>query len=386
MNVDAKAGVLAQRLANGSARRARTNSGPLSEPLSGSLLHRMTVETPTELWNDGCEPRTLERAIARGATGATTNPVIVMQAIEADRARWDEVARGLMRDHPSDGEVEIAWRLVALAARDAAALLMPIFERSRGARGRLCVQTNPQHHRDAARMIAQAEELARIAPNMAVKIPATAAGLHAIEALTACGVVINATVSFSVAQAIAAAEAVERGLEKLAPGSDRERLRPHVTVMAGRIDDHLRDVVQADGIGIEIDRVRHASTAIVRRAYAVFWERGYRARLLVAAMRSHHHWSEHIGGEMVITIPPEWQEKFDASGVEVRSRIHDPVDPDILAELAAKLPDFARAHAEDGLCPRQFASFGASTKTLRQFLAAHDRLVAYVRDLMLPPA
>lgn len=347
-----------------------------------SLLHQMTVETPTELWNDGCELGTLDRAIARGATGATTNPVIVMQAIDADRERWDEVTRGLVRDHPSEGEIEIAWRLVAIAAREAAARLQPIFERTDGARGRLSIQASPQHHRDARSMIAQGLELARIAPNMAVKLPTTAAGLEAIEELTARGVVINATVSFSVAQAIAAAEAVERGRARSDhPGA---AATPWITIMAGRIDDHLRDVVATEGLPVDVERVRHASTAIVRRAYRVFRERGYRSKLLVAAMRSHHHWSEFIGGELVITIPPEWQERFDESGVAVRSRIHDVVDPDVVAQLSEAIPDFARAYEEDGLCPRQFQSFGATTKTLRQFLGALDRLGSYVRDVMLP--
>lgn len=351
-----------------------------------SLLHRMTVETPTELWNDGCELRALDRAIARGATGATTNPVIVMQAIEADRPRWDEVTRGLVRDHPAAGEVEIAWKLVAIAARDAAARLEPIFERTGGTRGRLSIQASPQHHRDAGAMIAHGLELARLAPNMAVKLPTTAAGLEAMEALTAQGVVINATVSFSVAQAIAAAEAVERGTRRLDPGARRAGTTPWITIMAGRIDDHLRDVVASQRIPIDVERVRHASTAIVRRTYRVFRERGYRSKLLVAAMRSHHHWSEFVGGELVITIPPECQERFEESGVEVASRIDDPVDPEIVAQLSDAIPDFARAYEEDGLCPRQFQAFGATTKTLRQFLGALDRLGAYVRDAMLPPS
>ena len=359
--------------------------------MHGSLLRRMTRETPTELWVDSCDPRALERALARGATGATTNPVIVMQAIEADRPRWDEITRALVRDHPSEDEESIAWRLVALAASEGAMLLWPTFERYGGTRGRLCVQTSPRVYRDASRMIGQAIELAGIAPNVAVKLPATAAGLVAMEELTARGVVINATVSFSVAQALAAAEAVERGLARLDPQVDRAVVTPWVTIMAGRIDDHLRELVAKGSAGktpeidLDVEQVRHASTAIVRRAYRLFRERGLSAKLLVAAMRSHHHWSEFIGGELVITIPPEWQDAFDASGVEVRARIDDPVDPAIVGELARQLPDFVRAYEPDGMQPAEFESFAASIKTLRQFLGALDRLVGYVRDVMLPP-
>ena len=351
-----------------------------------SLLRQMTLETPTELWSDGCEPRALERAIARGATGATTNPVIVMAAIDADRARWDETTRALVLDHPHEDEEEIAWRLVGRATCEGAALLLPIFEHHRGTRGRLSVQASPRAHRSATAMIAQGMQLAALAPNVAVKLPTTAAGLCAMEELTARGVVINATVSFSVAQALAAAEAVERGLARLGPGTVRETVTPWITIMAGRIDDHLRDVAKTERARLDVERIRHASTAIVRRAYRTFRQRGYRSKLLVAAMRSHHHWSEFVGGDLVITIPPEWQDRFDASGVEVRSRIDDEVDPEIVRELARELPDFTRAYEEDGLRPAEFESFGASQKTLRQFLAALDRLVLYVRDVMLPSA
>lgn len=377
------AAVLAAAQAGAGGASARSWSQPTPAPRS--LLERMTLETPTELWNDGCEPGSLERAIARGATGATSNPVIVLGAIESDRARWDELARAAVREHPSASEVEIAWALVERATREGAALLAPIFERTGGMRGRISVQTSPVWYRSAARIVEQAERLARIAPNVAVKVPATAAGIDAIEELTARGVVTNATVSFSVAQAIAAAEAVERGIARAERGIDRDRLTPWVTIMVGRIDDHLRDQVRAEAIDLEIDLVRHASTAIFRRAYRIFRARGYRSKLLAAAMRSHHHWSEFVGGDVVITIPPEWQERFERSGVELRSRIDDPVDPAIVAELARKLPDFRRAYEEQGMRLGEVDGFGATVKTLRQFLGAVDRLAAYVRDVMLPP-
>lgn len=352
---------------------------------SSSLLRRMTVETKTELWNDSCEVRSLERAIARGATGATSNPVIVLGAIEADPARWSEITRALIRDHRTASELELAWMLVGAATREGAALLMPIFERRAGRGGRISVQTSPAFYRDAARIVEQATQLAALAPNIAVKVPATAAGIVAIEELTARGVVINATVSFTVAQAIAAAEAVERGLARLERGVDRARITPWITIMAGRIDDHLRSVAKVRSAAIDPEHIRCASTAIVRRAYRLFRERGYHSTLLVAAMRSHHHWSEFIGGELVITIPPEWQDTFDASGVEVRSRIEDAVDPAILAELSRQLPDFVRAYDERGLTVADFDSFGPTVATLRQFLGALDRLQGWVRDVMLPP-
>ena len=74
----------------------------------------------------------------------------------------------------------------------------------------------------------QAVHFAGLAPNIQVKIPVTAAGVAAIEEATYRGVVINATVSFALPQAIAVAEAVERGLERrAAEGLDVSTMAPH---------------------------------------------------------------------------------------------------------------------------------------------------------------
>ncbi|MGF7473743.1 hypothetical protein WFJ45_23665, partial [Salmonella enterica subsp. enterica serovar Minnesota] len=82
-----------------------------------------------------------------------------------------------------------------------------------------------------------------------------------------------------------------------------------------------------------------------------------------AAIRHHLHWSELIGGDLVITLPPSWQRRFNASGVEVRTRIDDPVDPAWIAELR-RLPDFAHAYEPDGLAVDEFDAWGPTRRTL----------------------
>jgi len=349
-----------------------------------NLLHQMTLEQPTQFWSDSCEVTSLARAIEWGATGATSNPVIVLEAIEADRPRWLEVTQKLIALHPTDTEEQLAWRLVAQAAIESAELLLPLFVASKGRRGRLCVQVNPRNWTDPQAMIAQGKSLAELGENIAIKVPAVKAGIEAIEELTAAGVVINATVLFTLPQALAVAEALERGLKRAeAAGLDAAAMTPWVTIMVGRIDDYLRDVAQTESLSIDAALIRHASTAIVRKAYRLFKSRGYRSTLLAAAMRSHHHWSEFIGGDLVVTIPPSWQERFNSSGVDVKSRIDDEVDQEIISTLRA-LPQFVAAYEEDGLSVDEFAHFGASKKTLHQFLEGYDKLLCFVREQMLP--
>lgn len=348
-----------------------------------TLLHRTTLEHPTRFWNDGCEDKTLLRALEQGATGATSNPVLVLEAIEADPSRWREHTKRLARDFPTETEDDLAFRLVAEVAGHAADLLLPLFERD-PRQGRLCLQVGPKAFVSAPAMIHQARGFSRLRRNMAVKVPAVAAGLEAIEELTAQGVVINATVLFTLPQAVAVAEAMERGLDRAKrDGIDTSVMTPWVTIMVGRLDDHLRDAAKAEGAAISPEAAQSAGVAVMKKAYRLFRERGYRATLLSAAMRSHHHWSSFVGGEVVVTIPPPWQEKFNASGIELRARMDEEVSPAAIEELS-RLEDFRRAYDEKGLRPEEFVAYGASKKTLHQFLGGYDKLVGFVRSAMIP--
>jgi transaldolase len=204
-----------------------------------------------------------------------------------------------------------------------------------------------------------------------------------MEEATFRGVSINATVSFSVPQALAAAEAVERGLSRRqAAGEDVGRMGPVVTIMMGRLEDWLREVVDRDGLAVHPSALPWAGIAVFKRAYAIWQERGFRARLLGAAIRHHLHWSELIGGDVVITLPPAWQRRFNASTVEVRPRIDDPVGPIWLDELHA-LSDFERAYQPSGLTVDEFDTFGPSVKTLRTFVASYHELLHLTGEALL---
>jgi transaldolase len=234
-------------------------------------------------------------------------------------------------------------------------------------------------------MVDQAVRFASLAPNLHVKFPTTSAGLVAIEEATARGVSINATVSFTVPQALAAAEAVERGLRRLeAGGGDPEKMVPIVTIMIGRLDDWMKVLVDRDGLSVNPAALDWAGIAAFKRTYGIFKERGYRSRLLAAAYRHHLHWTELVGGDVSMTIPYAWQVRFNASGIEPVARMDEAVDPALLAELIDKIPDFRRAYEPDGLTPAEFDGYGATARTLRGFIKAYHDLQASIRDIVIP--
>ena len=356
--------------------QSTTNQSPLSQ---------MTQTTPTCLWNDSAAETELAYSIEHGGTGATCNPVIVLDVLKKEAQLWNLRILALAKEMPTATEDQIAWRLVEEISATRAELLRPIFQKQNGKNGRLSIQTDPRFYRDSAAMVQQAVRFGELAPNMIVKIAVTQAGLAAIEEATYRGISINATVSFTLPQCIAVAEAVERGLQRREKEKkDISTMGPVCTIMVGRLDDWLKVVAERQNITTDPGYLEWAGVAVFKKAYKIFRERGYRIRLLSAAFRNHMHWSEFIGGDVVISPPYKWQVRFNASTVPVISRIDQPVKPEIVEDLLQKFPDFARAYNENGLSPQQFDTFPPTVRTLRQFVEACHEMAGHVRDLMLP--
>jgi transaldolase len=350
-----------------------------------SPLHEMTQTTPTCLWNDSASIQELTYSIENGAVGATCNPVIVLGVLKKEMSQWKDRILTLIREWPTATEEQIAWQLVREISAKSAALLKPIFDTQYGRNGRLSIQTDPRFFRDTDAIVRQAEEFNRIAPNMIVKIPVTRAGVPAIEEATYRGISINATVCFTLPQCVAVAEAVERGLRRRErEGLDIATMGPVCTIMVGRLDDWLKVVAEKENLSIDPGYLEWAGVAVFKKAYALFQTRGYRLRLLSAAFRNHMHWSEFIGGNVVISPPYAWQVRFNASDIPVRSRMDQPVDAHIVMELNRLFPDFRSAYEEGGLRVDEFDSYGATRRTLRQFIAACHDLDGVIRDCLLP--
>ena len=122
---------------------------------------------------------------------------------------------------------------------------------------------------------------------------------------------------------------------------------PVCTIMVGRLDDWLRTVAARDGSSVDPELLDWAGVAVFKRAYRIFQDRGFRTRLLSAAFRNHMHWSELVGGDVVISPPFEWQVRLNSSGIEPHPRIDEPVDAEIVSALYEGFADF-RARLRPG--------------------------------------
>jgi len=96
------------------------------------------------------------------------------------------------------------------------------------------------------------------------------------------------------------------------------------------------------------------------------------------------HWSEFIGGHVVISPPYAWQRRYKVGDIEVTPRMNKAVDPMIVDMLLKKFPDIQRAYNVNELFYEEFNFFGSARRTLRGFIAAGAELNGIIRDVMIP--
>jgi transaldolase len=214
-------------------------------------------------------------------------------------------------------------------------------------------------------MYAMAKRLHAWAPNIAVKLPATGAGLDVLEDCVAEGITVTATVSFTVPQAVAIAERHRAGIGR-ARENATEPGKCLAVIMMGGVDDYLRGVAHDNRAGAGEQDLRQAGLAVTKRAYAIYKDRGYEAVLLVAALRGGYHLTESAGADLVVSIHPSSQDLFVAQDHAREERIEKPISRDVLDRLG-EMPEFVRSYEPDGMAPCEFVSFGATQRTLSQF-------------------
>ena len=171
-----------------------------------------------------------------GVVGVTTNPSIFASAISASVGYEDA-----LRAHAAVGD-DAATTVHALTTQDvreAADVLRPVFEATGGRDGRVSIEVDPRLAHDTDATVEQAAALwaAVDRPNILVKIPATRAGLPAIEATIAAGISVNVTLIFSLTRYREVIDAYLAGLERAwADGTDLATIRSVASFFVSRVD------------------------------------------------------------------------------------------------------------------------------------------------------
>jgi transaldolase len=328
-------------------------------------LKWLSNETSSCWWHDSADPDELEASLANGAVGVTTNPLLIKLSLYSRPDIWGPLLSGM----PAGlGHAEKAEEIQKRITKDLAARLAPIYFGSGRKQGFVCAQVDPTKAGDTASMISMARRLHGWAPNIAVKLPVTAAGLDALEECTADGLTVTATASFTVPQVIAVAERYRKGLQRAKAGNIVPG-RCFAVVMVGRLDDYLRDVAMDRKAAATESDIIQAGTATAKRAYSIFKERGYEAVIMPAGMRGTYHAAELAGADMVMSIHPKIQAMIEIADVPREERIDIPVEKDVIERLLT-ISEFVRAYEPDGMRPEEFITYGVTQRTLSQFVEA----------------
>src|SRR5262245_31824141 len=177
------------------------------------------IAAGTKLWLDSVDPDEVARNRAIGATGATSNPIIISDLIKT--GRFDKELQALLNEGLSDQD--IAWRMTDRLVRQAQEVFLPVWEETKGNNGYVSFELDPlledpelgpPHAERVRRYIELGKQWSKGHKNRMIKVPATPAGLDALEELAAAGVTINVTLVFSREQYEAARNAIWRGAQK----------------------------------------------------------------------------------------------------------------------------------------------------------------------------
>ena len=196
------------------------------------------IAAGTKLWLDSIDPDLVRENRKLGASGATSNPVIISDLIRT--GRFDGDLQRLLDQGLSDEQV--AWQLTDQLVRQAQAVFLPVWEETKGNDGYVSFELDPLLE-DPALNLPHAERVRRYIElgkkwsaghkNRMIKVPATPAGLDALEPLAAAGITLNVTLVFSPRQYHAAREAVWRGAQQR---SELLRFKSVYSIFVSRVD------------------------------------------------------------------------------------------------------------------------------------------------------
>ena len=351
-----------------------------------------------DLWTEQLtrlfDRKAVEETGEMGFRGVTTNPPLLLQAIQDDPDFWMGEIRRLAAERPNAGVEEIYWAIYLDVVRRGAEMIRPVWDKSGGKYGLVSGQVDPRFVADYDKMLAQGLTLAEVAPNVMVKIPGSKEGYDVIEELTARGIPTNNTTSFTVPQYVACMNAVSRGLERAKQaGVDLSRWRSVITHMSARLGNigDLKAQAEARGIVLSADEILLGEMAVLKRAYRHGKETGHPSKMLQCSMRvidggpggtaSSGHIAQIAGGDFVYTCPPSYIEQLMKA--EDRLPDFDPraIDADASPELIEKLrriPYFRQAYDFDGMQPEEFKNFAAFVATAAEFAGATRKTVDFV--------
>jgi len=337
---------------------------------------RSLIAAGTKIWLDSIDPDLVAKNRALGATGATSNPIIISDLIKT--GRFDHELEELTAQNLSDDQ--IAWQMTDKLVSEAQAVFRPVWDQTHGNDGFVSFELDPLLE-DPAAKIPSAQRTVRYVElglhwsanhaNRMMKVPATEAGLNALEALAAAGVSLNVTLIFTSRQYQAARDAIWRGAQRL---KDRGRFKSVYSIFVSRVDVYTEQHVPklspaAQGlVGIVgAKRIWHENQT--------FWQDkdvSLDQEIVFASTGTKKpedppwKYVEAFAGSDIETNPPATNEAVEASGRTFQREVDKMPAKDVLDEIDAKVD---MKHLEATLMSEGVKKFADPQKALLALIA-----------------
>lgn len=337
------------------------------------------IASGTKLWLDSVDPHELQKNLPWGASGATSNPIIIADLIKT--GQFDTQLTNFLREGLSDQD--LAWRLTDLVVRQAQESFLPVWEQSKGDNGYVSFELDPLLEDPGVNMSQMArtqryqelgKQWSKGHRNRMIKVPATPAGLNALEELSASGVTLNVTLIFSHDQYFAARDAIWRGAQKR---KSLDGFKSVYSIFVSRLDVYTAKHVpelspKAQGmVGIvnakriwKMNQQFWADKKLPLKQEMIFASTGTKSP-------DDPPWKyvEAFAGSDIETNPPATNAKVQASGRTFTRQVDQLPSAEVLAEIDAKV-DMKKLEAK--LMEEGIEKFADPQKALLA-LIAHKR-------------
>jgi transaldolase len=344
------------------------------------------IQSGTKLWLDSIDPDLVQSNRKLGATGATSNPIIIADLIKSGRFDSD-LERRIGEGHDDE---TIAWTMTDQLVRQVQEVFHPVWQETGGNDGYVSFELDPlledpelgpSHDERVERYIELGKHWAKGHDNRMIKVPATPAGLDALEELVAAGVTVNVTLIFSDRQYGLARDANWRGAQRR---TSTDRFKSVYSIFVSRVDVYTEKHVPS------LSAAAQGLVGIVnaKRIWAEnqrFWaDKQLRlAQEMIFASTGTKKpedppWKyvEAFAGSDIETNPPATNDKVEESGRTITRNVDKLPPKVVLDEIDAKVDV---EHLEQVLMDEGIAKFADPQKALIKLIGEKRASLASAR-------
>jgi transaldolase len=342
------------------------------------------IATGTKLWLDSVDPELVKKNRELGATGATSNPIIISDLIKT--GRYDEQLADLLHNAKMSDD-EAAWQLTDQVVQAAQEVFSPVWKNTKGDDGYVSFELDPLLEDPActlsvkersARYIELGKRWSEGHQNRMIKLPATPAGVGAMEELCAAGITLNVTLIFTMRQYEAARDAIWKGAQRRKSLDDFKSV---YSIFISRVDVYTEKLVP------DLSPAAQGQVGIVGakrlwQANQKFWssrKTRLKQEIIFASTGTKKPedppWKYVIAlaGSDIQTNPPATNEAVEKSGLTFRRTVEEMPPAEVLAEIDKKVDP---QKLEDQLMTEGTAKFADPQKALQKLIAAKRKALA----------